>query len=457
VDVWATARYSLALGVLLPWCAASAQVPATQPRPDTGAAAGLAQDTTLPYAAVLTMDTIVVRAQHYSPNVVGAYQQLRTGQSGVRVAYGNYLPAVTGFGSAVQSNQQNTPGLANSCSPNVRCQPQSYGGGLAASYDVFTGFRRGADLAAAKATTRSADASLIEQRFATMLTAKTTAYGVERGRDLVRAALKNLATAQTSLTYTQAQLRSGTATRSDLLASQLNVTTARQQLIASRDTLTTYAYALGRLVGIDGAVGVTDDALPDSTLALGDSAIIQLAVNAAPSVLSSDEQARADDALLRATKSEYSPDIKLTGAYTWANQSYTDGANREGWSVALGTSFPLFNGFQREDDVTRASATAITAHSQAADARRFARAEAERLLADVHFAAQNVTEAEEAVRVADEGLRVTQVRFRNGVSTFLDLNTAETNSVNADVSLVTARYTYQISRASLEALLGRTL
>lgn len=452
MGVRATARYGLVLGLVLPWCVAAGQV-----RPDTGAAAGLAQDTTLPYAAVLGIDAIVDRAQHYSPSVVGAYQSVRTGLSGQRVAYGNFLPAVTANAAALQSNMRSDPGINNSCVVGVQCAAQSYGAGLAASYDVFTGFRRGADLAAAKATTRSADASLIEQRFGTMLVAKTTAYGVLRGRDLIRAALKNLATAQTSLTYTEAQMRVGTATRSDLLASQLVVTTARQQLIASRDTLTTYAYGLGRLVGIDGAVGVQGDSLPDSTLALSDSAIIELAVHAGPSVLAADEAAQANDALVRAARSEYAPDIKLTGGYTWANQSYTFGAAHEGWSVQLGTSFPLFNGFQREDDVTRASAAAITARAQAADTRRFARSEAERLLADVHFAAQNVAEAQEAVRVADEGLRVTTVRFRNGVSTYLDLNTAETNSVNADVGLVTARYNYQIARASLEALLGRNL
>jgi len=37
------------------------------------------------------------------------------------------------------------------------------------------------------------------------------------------------------------------------------------------------------------------------------------------------------------------------------------GALRPGWTLALGTTFPLFNGFQREDAVTRAEAEAIAA------------------------------------------------------------------------------------------------
>ena len=71
----------------------------------------------------------------------------------------------------------------------------------------------------------------------------------------------------------------------------------------------------------------------------------------------------------------------------------------------------MFNGFIREDDVTRASAAAHTASVTATDQHRFARAEAERLLASVRFAWQNIAEAQEAVRVAGEDLRVVSVRL----------------------------------------------
>jgi outer membrane protein len=117
----------------------------------------------------------------------------------------------------------------------------------------------------------------------------------------------------------------------------------------------------------------------------------------------------------------------------------------------------LFNGFQREDDVTKASATARTAKVSAADERRASRADAERLLASVRFAWENVSEAQEAVSVADEELRVVLVRYQNGVATFLDLSTAQLAQAQAQVSLVSARFVYQIARASLEALVGRDL
>jgi len=275
---------------------------------------------------------------------------------------------------------------------------------------------------------------------------------------LVQVARAAVATADRALQYAESRLRRGTATRADVLLARLNATTARQQLIAARDTLTSNAYALGRLVGVPGAVATEGgDSLPSVALAMPDSTIIDLAVRASPGVRAADESALASSASLHSVTTQYVPDIRLIGGYTWANNSLAYSAIRPGWMVELATSYPLFNGFQREDEVTRASAAAHTARITASDEHRFARAEATRLLAEVGFAWQSIAQAEEGARVAEENLRVVAIRYQNGVATFLDLSTAQLDEAQVAVSLVTARYTYQIARASLEALVGREL
>jgi outer membrane protein len=418
-------------------------------------------DTTLRYVATMPLEEVVAATLRNSPSMAQATGAVRTGESGERVAYGQFLPSLTFNSAAFQTNARSLTLVAptgGGPGPLVAYPAQAYSAGLAASYDVFTGGRKAADVAASRATTRSADASLVQQRYAVALAAKTAFYGVRRADDLVRVSVARVTTAERAEQYADARLRRGAATRADVLLARLNLTTARQQLIAARDTLTTTAYALGRLVGLDGAVGARGgDSLPPVALALGDSAIIDLAVHGGPAVRAADEFSRATDASVRSAQTQYVPDIRLTGGYNWANNSAAFGAARPGWVVEIGTSYPLFNGFLREDDVTRASATARTARVTAADTRRFARAEAERLLASLRFASENVAEAEEAVRVSSEDLRVVGVRYQNGVSTFLDLSTAQLNQAQADVALVAARYDYLIARASLEALVGREL
>jgi outer membrane protein TolC len=431
--------------------------PPTGLRPLTSAYDTTGTDSTVQYAAVMGIDEVVEATLRNSPAIAQANGAVRTGKSGERVAYGELLPGLTMNSGIFQTNERSLPtGPVNG--PVFSYQAQAYSLGLEASYDVFTGGRRTADINAARANTRSADAALIEQRYAVRLTARASFYQVRRSRDLVAVSLDRVATADRALQYADARMRRGTATRADVLLARLNLTTAHEQLIAARDTFTTSVYALGRLVGVDGAVGTRGgDSLPPVALALADSALIDLAIHGSPGVRTADELARATDATVRSTQTQYVPDIRLTGGYNWANNSEAFGSIRPGWLIELGTTFPLFNGFQREDNVTRASATAHTAQVTATDTRRFARAEAERLLASVRFTWQNVAESEEAVRVSQEDLRVVSVRYQNGVDTFLDLSTAQLAEAQAGVDLVTARYNYLIARASLEALVGRDL
>jgi outer membrane protein TolC len=174
-------------------------------------------------------------------------------------------------------------------------------------------------------------------------------------------------------------------------------------------------------------------------------------------VQAAEAQSRAADAGVRSARTQYVPTLRVTGGYNWAAPSPVLGAIRPGWTLALGTTYPLFNGFQREDAITRADASAEIAASSARDAARQARAEAARLVGALRIAEQNVVLAGEAVSAAQEDLRVQTERYRAGISTALDRQTSELAVTQAELGLVAARYNYQVTRATLESLLGQKL
>jgi outer membrane protein len=397
------------------------------------------------------LDEVVTATLRNSPILAQASGTVRSDRSLERVAVGNFLPSATLNSGYLQSNQIIATAAGG-------YSAQNYSAGLAGSLDLFTGGRRRAQISAAQATTRSADASLISTRYAVALTAESAFFAVQHARGIVDVGQTSVTNAERALQYVNSQLQSGTATKADLLLAQFNLTVARQQLIAARDTLATTEYALGRLVGVDGAVdAVGSDSLPSPTLALSDSALLALAAHDAPVVKAADELATATRADTRAARTEYIPTITLTGGYDWATLSRFNGAVRPGYFVAVGTSFPLFNGFQRENNVEQASVTETVARVQDLDERRFARAEAARLLSDVRANWDQLTQATEAVRVTTEDVRVQSARYQAGVATFLDLSTAELNEAQAGVTLALDRQLYLIARASLEALVGRSL
>ena len=400
----------------------------------------------------LSLQTVVARTLAYSPGIATAHGVVRDASSARRVALGAYLPSLSLTSSAGWNDPTSAASLSSSIARNT------YGAGVAASLDVFTGGRRGAQRSAADAEARAADAGWVFERYATILTAKQGYFAVLRARELERVAQEFIAEAELGLTYATDRAATGTATRSDVLRARLAVAAARRQWLAAEDTLSMAGAALGRLVGADGPVDAEPlTSLEPTPLALSDSGVRALAPAVAPQVVAADAQAVAGAALVRSSRSQYVPTISAGAGYNWANAVTTSAATRTGWVFAITTSFPLFNGFVREASVTHAEAVADVARVASADTRRFTRAEAQRLLGNLHVAEQDIGLTGESVRLAREDLRVIQSRYRAGIATILDVLVSQTALVQSELDLVSAQFNYQLARASLEALLGRDL
>lgn len=401
--------------------------------------------------SVMDLPTVVSRAIASSPAATQSGQGVRTAESAVRVSRGAYLPSLTATSSALKSDvlSATAPGASTG---------SSYAAGLSSSLEVFTGGRRSADRERSDADLNAAQAIDVAQRYQVTLAAERAFYETLRGTDLIGVAQARVARAEQGVRYSQDRVRAGTATRSDELRARLELTTGRQQLLAARDTLQSAAYALGRLVGFTGPIGAKRPfSLEPRALALRDEEIVQLATASSPSVQAAQASARATEAATRAARTLYTPDVRVTGGYAWANTSPLVGATRPGWQLAVGTSFPLFNGFQREDVIARNEAQAALALATSSDATRFVRAESARLVSGLHYAEQSIALAGEAVGAAQEDLRVITERYRAGIATSLDRLTSELAVTQAELALVAARYNYQVTRAALEALVGRSL
>ena len=205
------------------------------------------------------------------------------------------------------------------------------------------------------------------------------------------------------------------------MRSRLEATNARNAVAIAQSQYRTAAFALGRLVGADGPVYARPytEKTP-RPLAASDEELARLAVEQAPMVASANatlESARAANSVARA---QYLPSLRLTGGYNWFNQQPAFNDGRLSWNMGLGISYPLFNGFSREDQIARTEATARNAGATYADARRRARAELERVLSALRLAEEQIDLSRQAVEVAREDLRVQDERYKLGMSTILD-------------------------------------
>lgn len=400
----------------------------------------------------ISLDEAVEMALRHDPTLAQADGQLRTSASAERSAWGAFLPSMSMSTGASRSSTERFNPQTNT---SVSGSQGSYSAGLNASYDVFTGGRRLADLKRTRAQSDAAQASFLERRYAAALSAKRAFFDVLRASELIGVAELRLGLADQGLQAAEQRLKLGSATRSDVLRAELERNRARQALLSAQNQKRTASFALGRTVGVDGAVEAeAGETLAPEMLEVDRDALYALVLERAPSVRAAEASARAANAGFSAARAQYLPSLSLSSGYDWFNQQPNFADARGSWSLRLGLSYPIFNRFQREDAVARADVQADVARAQLEDARLGARAELERVLGALDLAEQSLALTEEAVRVADEDMRVQQERYRLGASTILDQLTSQVARFEAENDRVAARYDYQLARAELEALIG---
>ena len=125
--------------------------------------------------------------------------------------------------------------------------------------DLFTGFRRGAELQAAKAGQAEADASLVDTRFQQALATTNEFFDALSAAQLVGVREASVRRAEEQLKVSVSKLHAGSATRSDSLRSLVTLGSARLDLIQSQTDLATAEANLARQVGEVGRVRAADD------------------------------------------------------------------------------------------------------------------------------------------------------------------------------------------------------
>jgi outer membrane protein TolC len=246
----------------------------------------------------LVLGDVIARALAVSPAVAYGAGGVRTVRSLERVAQGAYLPTVLATSAISRTDATGTQSSSGAGGSGVSSN-QTFG--LSAAVDLFTGGRRGANTALARADLTAANASLISARYSVRLTAQQGFYDEIRAAALTDVARAALAQAEQLLRYTTDMAPAGVVTRSDVLRAQLQLATTQQQLLAATDTLHAVSYALGALVGAAGPVDVKADSASEAItpLVLADSTIMRLAAETSPGVIVAQSLQGADDAAPR--------------------------------------------------------------------------------------------------------------------------------------------------------------
>lgn len=414
-------------------------------------------------ARPISLREAVDLAQRNAPATVQARGVERTVSAQRRAAYGSFLPNMN-F-SLGTNRTQGVQFFQGQFIP-LRGDPWNYSNGLGANLELFDGGRRFNELSRTKAAAEAAEAGVVSARFDVALQVKQQFYAALAARESEAAARAQLEQAEQQLKASVARLSAGVATLSDSLRSVIQVGNAQLAVLTAENDLRVANAALTRLVGA--ATSVT--AAPEDTATLPpplpEEEVLERYVANGPAVLAAEANLAAARASRKAQRTQYLPTLTMSWNYS-TNQSSpgfaTDrlfllgGENPNRQTMNFNFSYPLFNGFSREQQTVQASVAQDNADAQLRDARLAARQSFVQLMRAEANAVARVQVQQQAIAAAEEDLRVQQQRYALGASTLLDLLTSQTQLNQARQALIQARFDARVARAQLESLIGRTL
>ena len=397
----------------------------------------------------ITLVEALQRAAHLDPNYVSALGQVDNAVWARRNAFAVFiLPSVT---IGTQMQWQNPPGF--SVVPLRKVVVAS----LSASYDLFTGGQKVAELSRSAAGLDSAHAGELAARFATAMQTESTYYAVLESAELDRVASERVRRATQQLGVARARVTSGAAVSTDSLNLRLELTRAQVGQLQQASSLRLSRLQLGRRVGASGPVDAAplDTApMPELPLSLGD-AITQAAAQG-PQYRIAAARERAASASYRSQLGAYLPKATLTfNAFAFDTMFYPKFFKQT--SFVLNVSLPLWNNGQRELGLSRARVSRDVARAVRQDMDRGIQHDVSAAYDRYVTARASAALSAQGLAVARESFRVQQTRYQSGATTILDLLDAEVNLTQAEADLVQARYGTRLALAGLESILGKRL
>lgn len=412
-------------------------------------------------ATPISLDEAIRLAQRNSPQAIQARGTERTAAAARRAATGALFPNLSlSAGRVIQLGGAQTRVNQNGEQVAVASRPTN-STGLSLNTELFDGGREYFALRAAKATQDAAEASSITTQYNLALEVKRQYYAVLAAMEQVDAATAQMDQAQAQLTSSAAKVRAGVATRSDSLRGVIQVGNAQLAEITAANNLSVANAALSRLVGSQTPVTADPSAVQEQFSELPDSISLASLALKGPAVAQAEANVAAAKQLKKASKGSYLPSLNMSYSRSGSGVDNAFGLGNDPFSyngrLSFSLSYPVFNGFAREEASVRADVAETNAEAQLRDARLAANQSLAEYLGSLRSAAARVRVQTASVNAAQEDVRVQQQRYNIGASTLLDLLNSQATLQQAQSALISARYDYRIARAQLETLIGQPL
>lgn len=280
-------------------------------------------------------------------------------------------------------------------------------------------------------------------------------------REVIALQEESIALLQEQLTLASNRFVAGTGARFDVLQAEVRLANARPDLIRARNE---HRIAIDRLRTSLGAI-YADGQGPESINLLGDfkqvpdlpelDMMLQEAMTKRPDLKAFDFRRQAAGQDIRRAAGQRSVDVDLFANYGWEHDRYNEDADPlQGWQAGVQARMPVWESGRIRGEIAQAKSRLAQVEWRENSARLGAEL-------DVRNAWNRASEAREIMEAsglvitqAEEAMRLADNRYRVGAVTQLDVLASQLDFTRARLDHITAIHDYRVALVELDQATG---
>jgi OMF family outer membrane factor len=164
------------------------------------------------------------------------------------------------------------------------------------------------------------------------------------------------------------------------------------------------------------------------------------------------EKERAATESLRLAKAGYLPFLTGSAGYGYGSEEVP---LQQNYGLAVTLNYPLFSGFQTQEQTKEALATISSTQYELIETRRRVRLQVEVSAYSVQEAQERLSARKKQRDASEENLRLATARYEVGAGDIIEMTDAQAQMVRSETDRINTAFDFAVSHASLLRAMGR--
>lgn len=420
--------------------------------------------------STLSLDQAIKIALQRNTTLKKAENNLNSSESGLKAAYGNFLPSLSANSGWNWNRSEDNGGTINIGGavipvPASTTENRNYSASVNANWTLFDGLSNLSTLSQSKDNLESAKLQLENLKQNIVFQTISLYYAVINNEQLMKVQEDNLKWNQRNLETITERNKLGAVTIADVYSQQVKTGNAELALIQAKNNFETAKSNLLSYLALDVLQDYTfDQALTDreKTILEKDlssdyndlTGLVAKALTKRPDYKSALLDLDGAEEGITIAKAGHLPRLTNSISYSLRSNKINELFDSRTYTVGMNLSIPIFSGWSVSNRVQIAEVNAMNSQINLNDLERKIKQDIQKTYLDLQAAQKSLDVNKRNVTAAEQNRKVEEERYSLGSSTLLNVLIANSDYTTARTSFISAQFSYIQLSEQLKYLLG---